>query len=211
MAFTLIMLNDTRGGGHPDGTTALISQDYAPHKERDASGEILLDSEWQHPEPQDLYYCKLGKLMCDSLVAGILNAMLSLGARQMGGDIRVLSLDECDWLENQIESWEDRHAREHEEDAERERQYWAEMEAEELARTPVYDFCERCGQVTEACKGPSHRGWNQCMDCGGGVGDPDFRHCINCCDLPNREKREALLGHPIVYGAEEPPPHLQAD
>ena len=109
-----------------------------------------------------------------------------------------MDLEDCPWLNDRLETWADRQARMEEEEAEHQRY------AEEMARAPVYDFCERCGGQTEKCKGSQHRGHSHCMACGGRVGDAAARLCVNCLDLPYREKREKAIGEEIMYLGEEP-------
>lgn len=195
MAFTIVGLKASDAADFCN-VTLFISQEYAPHKERDELCRVLRDQEWQHPEPEALRYCRLGTLTNDRRVQGILEALLDLGAGEMGGHIRILYLDECVWLAGQLESWEDRERHDAEERAEEERR---KMER----RAPVYAYCRRCQTDTEQCKEPRHRGTNRCIRCCGGFWNGSLRHCNNCADLPYREKREAALGHPIVYSGEE--------
>ncbi len=115
----------------------------------------------------------------------------------MGGHGRILHVDQCPWLEGQIESWEQRQERSDLEEQ-------AERAAEEEIRRSVYAKCERCGATTEQCKGPSHRGQNRCMACCGGVADARRRICSNCIDIPYREKREQASGQTISYIGEQP-------
>jgi hypothetical protein len=123
----------------------------------------------------------------------------------MGGHVRVLSLTECPWIGARTLDWHEWDSCLHESIIELERRREAEEQARREARTPVYAYCTRCETRTAQCKNPEHRGWNQCMECGGGLAEAQVQHCRNCFDLPWREKREAALGRAIVYTFEEPP------
>jgi hypothetical protein len=198
MAFTVIGTNKVTA--EQSRSVALFtSEEYLPHKERDTSGNVLPNQEWQHPTPDQLHYCELGTLVTDDRVSQLINAMLELGADQMGGHARVVFTDDAPWLKQRTETWEDRAERERQQLAERERQ----ESLKEAAKEPCYAFCTRCGATTESCKNLRHRGSNPCMKCGGGLGDSVHRYCVNCLDLPWREKREQAVGQKIVYLNEE--------
>jgi len=205
MAITVLGIKKHGAQGAFPRTTFFVSQEYVPHKETDSSGAVLPNQEWQHPKPETLHYCKLGALTSDGGVDGLFHALLELGAGQMGGHVRILTPEECSWLNGRIESWADRHLREKQEELERERQHAAEMAAEQALRAPVYDYCPRCDERTEQCKGPAHRGENRCITCNGGLGDTNRQHCNNCLDLSYRQKRETALGERVVYLGEEFP------
>jgi hypothetical protein len=204
MAYTVLVLTDPQGDGLLSESVLFISEEYSPTKERDASGAILPDQEWQHPAPEGLQYCKFGNSSADARVNQHLKTLLSLGVGQLGGHVRMLYLAECSWLKCQTENWENRHAHEAKRlEAEQRRELEPHL-AELREREPIYDYCGRCRREMEQCKGASHRGPNKCIQCCGGVGNPNLRHCRNCLDLPYREKREEALGHPIVYAGEDP-------
>jgi hypothetical protein len=200
VAFTAIVLRTAPGEGGIRRSTLYVSQEYIPHKEKDESGAVLPNQEWQHPEPAELHYCEIGTLAGDERVTQLLESTLDLGIGQFGGHGRILNLDDCPWMNDRLETWADRQARTEEEEAEAERQRYAA----EMARAPIYGYCARCGCETEQCKGPQHRAENRCMSCGGGLGDVRERYCINCLDLPFREKREQAIGERVVYLGEEP-------
>lgn len=193
MAITLIGIRESADAGHI--TTFFISGEYIPHKERDEFGNVLPDQEWQHPEPAGLHYCRLGTFAMDEGVGHLLDALLNLGATQMGGHVRVKVVEDASWMPRQIETWADRAEREETERIERERQY-------QFEHAQVYGYCSRCAEHTEQCKNPQHRGPNLCINCNGGAGNTTDRHCSNCLDLPWRNKRERALGQEIVYTSE---------
>jgi hypothetical protein len=204
MASTLIVLRtDVDGETGLQRIALYLSQEYLPHKERDDDGVVLPNQEWQHPEPTELHYCHIGTLHGDDRVVQMLEATLHLGNSQFGGHGRLLVLDTCPWINEHLETWEDRHAREAEEQAQRDEGLAAEWHREWTLATPVFAYCQRCEQSTEQCKGPSHRGSNRCMRCCGGVGDTRVRYCANCLDLPYREHRERAINEPITYSGEE--------
>jgi hypothetical protein len=205
MAFTVLGVHQSNADSELVRTALFISQEYIPHKDTDSTGAVLPDQEWQHPEPENLHYCKLGVLTGDERVQGLIQCLFDLGADQLGGHARIMFLEQCSWITHQIESWADRHARCEQERIERERQHEIEMAAEQALRAPVYDYCPRCCKENEQCKDPHHRGQNRCMTCNGGLGDPTYRRCTNCLDLPCRQKRDAKLGQAIVYTGEELP------
>lgn len=198
MAFTVIALKK-RTAEQRCSVALFISEEYLPYKETDPSGNVLPNQEWQHPNLDELHYCRIGTLVTGDRVSQLINVMLELGGDQLGGHARVMFTDEALWLEQRIETWEDRAQRELQQLAERERQ---EM-LKEAAREPSYAFCPRCGATTELCKNPRHRGSHPCMKCGGGVADREHRYCANCLDLPWREKREQAARHQVVYLNEE--------
>jgi hypothetical protein len=177
-----------------------VSQDYIPHKQRDALGGVLPNQEWQHPEPAALRYCEIGTSVADERVTQRMESILNLGIGQFGGHGRILELESCTWLNDRLETWADRQSRTAQEQAEAESQKCAE----EMAMAPVFDFCKRCVDETEQCKGSTHRGHSRCMLCNGGLGDEFARLCLNCLDLPYRERREKAIGEKIVYLGEEP-------
>jgi hypothetical protein len=200
MAFTIVGMRKATEKGHPRETIVYVSHEYIPHKERDAMGGVLPNQEWQHPDPQTLHYCRLGTLMADLRVENLVESILGFGADHMGGHIRILFQEHAPWIEERLDSWSERRAREQQE-YEREREMQAAAEAAE--RAPVYDYCPRCNNQMEQCKNPMHRGHNRCMRCNGGESNVAKRHCNNCHDLKYREKREAALGHSITYAGEE--------
>jgi hypothetical protein len=211
MAFTLLIVRGTQYGEELCRRQRLfISQEYLPKKDRDSSGQVLPDQEWQHPEADQLNYCEMGHLVLDDRCEDLIELVLHQGVTQLGGHSRLIVLEECTWIDSRVETWsrrQDREAMEYQD-------YLARRESEEMlrkyeedeARRPEYAYCERCERETESCKGPSHRGGNRCMTCGGGLGDAKIRHCVNCIDLPFRKKREEVLGRPIIYRGEEPLP-----
>jgi hypothetical protein len=203
MAFTIVGMRKTAESGNPRETTVFVSQEYVPHKERDAVGGVLPNQEWQHPDPETLHYCRLGALTADVRVEDLIESILDLGAGQMGGHVRILFQEHAPWIEERLESWRDRHERRAREEQEYEREREMQAAAQASERAPVYDCCPRCNSQTEQCKSPIHRGQNRCMRCNGGVSNIAKRHCDNCNDLKYREKREAALGHPIAYAGEE--------
>jgi len=199
MASTLIVLRTDADSATGLRRLALyLSQEYLPHKERDAAGVVLPNQEWQHPEPTELHYCHIGTLHGDDRTLQVIEATLHLGNGQFGGHGRFLVFDTCLWIEERLESWDDRRAREEEEEAERE----AERHREWLLAAPIFAYCPHCEQDTEQCKGPDHRGSNRCMRCCGGVGNASVQHCSNCLDLPYREKREIAIKETIAYTGE---------
>jgi hypothetical protein len=204
MALTILAINQSLTTGLYR-TAIYFSQEYMPYKATDAVGAVLTGQEWQRPDAETLRYCDIGELVTDTRVDGLLSTLLSLGAAEMGGHIRILFMDECPWLNGHLETWADRWARSQRELEERERQHVAELAAMEAMRAPILGYCPRCFRQTEQCKGDRHRGENRCMKCNGDLGDPNRRWCANCIDLPYREKREAALGHAIVYAGEELP------
>lgn len=201
MAFTVIVLRGAAAGTDLLRSTLFFSQEYLPQKERDPSGAVLPNQEWQHPQPDELHYCEIGTLAGDERVTGLVDMFLNVGTSESGGHVRILFLEDCPWLKDRLETWGDRQARAKQEYAEEQR----ERQRQEMAKAPVYKYCEQCGEETEQCKGPEHRGRSRCMTCGGGPGDLGARYCVNCVDLPYRERREATIGQPIVYLSEEPP------
>jgi hypothetical protein len=198
MAFTIIGTNKVTADRRRS-VSLFISEEYLPYKERDTSGNVLPNQKWQHPTPNELHYCKVGTLVTDDRASQLITTMLELGADQKGGHARVMFMDEVSWLKKRTETWKDRAKRERQRLAERERQEILK----EAAKEPSYAFCPRCGATTESCKNPRHRGSNPCMKCGGGLGESEHRHCVNCLDLPWREKREQAVGQKIVYLTEE--------
>jgi hypothetical protein len=185
-----------------DGLRLFVSSEYSVHKERDTEGKVLPHQEWQHPDPTTLRYTEFGKLDCPQSFVGFLDAWLHLGVREFGGHVRLIRDGAAAIVSGREQSWEDKldedDARRQEMEAERER----ERLIEEQKRAPVYEWCTRCGAEREACKNPAHRGERRCMQCCGGVGDTNNRYCVNCLDLPYREKREKALGTAIVYTGE---------
>jgi len=198
MAFTFLALNKTTSE-HKRLVTLFISEEYAAFKETDTSGNVLPNQDWQHPVPEKLHYCKVGSLVGDERVTHLVRAVLELGAGEMGGHARVMFTDRAPWIKQQTETWEDRATREREQLAERSRQ----EKLKEDAKAPVYEYCSRCEETTESCKNPRHRGSSLCIECGGGLADKERRHCLNCVDLPWRERREEATGREIVYLNEE--------
>jgi len=91
---------------------------------------VLPNQEWQHPEPAELHYCEIGTLVGDERVTQLLESTLDLGIGQSGGHGRILDLEDCPWLNDRLETWADRQARTEEDEAEAERQRYAE----EMAR-----------------------------------------------------------------------------
>jgi len=199
VAYTIVVVHSADDEGELHRRRVYLSQEYLPHKERDESGALLPNQEWQHPEPSELHHCDVGMLNGDQRAMQLIEVILNLGTGQTGRHGRMLTLESCPWIEERLETWVDRQAQVEEEQAAEERRRYAE----EMARAPVYGYCERCARETEQCKGPQHRGRNRYMACGGGLGESRNRVCVNCVDLPYREKREQALGHPIVYSGED--------
>src|ERR1700722_11158154 len=138
MAITLLGVKKHRAECEFPPTTFFISQEYIPHKETDPSGAVLPNQKWQHPEPDALHYCQLGTLIGDTSVGGLFDILLKLGAGQMGGHVRILTPEECPWLDGRIESWADRHLRENQEELEQEGQHAKDMAADHTKGAPVY-------------------------------------------------------------------------
>jgi hypothetical protein len=184
-----------------DGLRLFVSHEYSVDKERDAEGRILPDQEWKHPDPTTLRYTALGTFPCPGSFVGFLQALLHLGVHEFGGHVRLIRDGAAAIALGREQSWDEKlkqdEAHREEMEAERER----ERQIEEQQRAPVYEWCTRCGAQREACKSHAHRG-NRCMQCCGGVGDTNNRHCVNCLDLPYREQREKFTGNPIVYTGE---------
>lgn len=181
-----------------DGTVHLglfASNEYLPYKERDADGNVLPNQEWQHPDPARLRYNELGTLKNSERLSQLFQAIVDVGTGQMGGHIRVIEATDTTCVQGKLQSWTERFDYEEAERAE-------QLEERRRREERLYEYCPRCGTQTEACKSPLHRGQNRCMECGGGVADVTERHCVNCLDLPWREKREKSLGAPIVYESE---------
>lgn len=199
MAFTIFAIDRT-SSSRLNRLTLFMSQEYLPYKETDASGQVLPNQEWQHPEPNTLYYVRLGELACDGRVDGLLQSVLDLGASTLGGHARIIMAKTIpSWLRSRLETWDARELRSVRQ--EREEQH-ARMAAEAAIRSPVYATCPRCGVENEQCKSTEHRGENRCLACNGGLADTRRRHCNNCLDLPFRVKREQALGRRIVYEGE---------
>src|SRR5580658_8871638 len=112
MGYTVLIVTNPQGDGLLRESTLFISEEYSPTKERDANGAVLPGQEWQHPPPEAMHYCKFGGSSADARAEQHLKTMLSLGAGQLGGHVRVLCLTECAWLTSQTENWDDRHERE---------------------------------------------------------------------------------------------------
>jgi hypothetical protein len=148
-----------------------------------------------------LRYTEFGTFNCPESFTGFVNAILHLGVREFGGHVRLIDENGAAIADGREQSWAEKldqdDAWRQEMEAERERERWIE----EQTRAPNYEWCNRCGGQQEACKNPAHRG-NRCMHCCGGVADTANRYCINCLDLPYREKREKALGSAIVYTGE---------
>lgn len=183
-------------------TAYYLSQEYSPAKDKDALGNIVPNQEWQHPVPETLSYCRLGVVTGTDRTDGILKALLTLGAGQMGGHIRII-LETAEWIEERVETLDDRRRREEQEENERYAHHIAEQQEERRQAEPLYAHCHRCQSSAEQCKGPNHGGANRCMHCCGGIGDAANRICRNCLDLTWREKREQLSGEREVYEGEE--------
>jgi RES domain-containing protein len=205
MAYTILRINRVNRATKLCESVIYISQEYLPHKERDATAAVLPNQQWQHPEPEDLYYCRLGTLKADRRSAQLFESSVSLGIGQIGGHGRLLDFKECPWLRRRTIPWAKLKTTIHKTFIEEEERRAAEEARKAEARRPIHEYCRRCDALTEQCKDPNHRGSNRCMDCCGGVADRENRRCVNCLDLPYREKREAALGHKIVYEGEEPP------
>jgi hypothetical protein len=184
-------------------TTYYLSQEYLPTKDKDALGNILPNQEWQHPVSETLSYCRLGAVIGTERIDDILKSLLTLGAGGMGGHIRIIFTEAAEWIEERVETLEDRCRREEQENAERYASYVAENQKEQRRAEPIYAYCRRCECSVEQCKGPNHRGVNRCMHCCGEIGDAANRICRNCLDLPWREKREQLRGAREIYEGEE--------
>lgn len=181
--------------------TLFVSEEYFPRKQKDSDGNILPGQEWQHPDPRTLRFNELGTLTSSERVDELIEVILMQGVAQLGGHIRVIDTVDFQLLQGGLETWvERRHHEEAELEAEQERNH-----QEYLCRNQrLYEHCGRCGARTESCQNVSHRGQTPCMECGGGLGDTSNRFCVNCVDLPWREKREQHLGRPIVYKSEKP-------
>ena len=183
-----------------------VSNEYDVTKERDASGKVLPNQEWKHPDANTLRYTEFGRFDCPESFESSLNAWLHLGVGRFGGHVRLIDEDAASILNGRQQGWDAKlkedEARREEMEAERERERYREHCLEEQRRAPHYDWCGHCGASREVCKNHAHRG-NRCMHCCGGVGDAANRYCRNCLDLPYRELREKALGAPIVYAGEE--------
>ncbi len=198
MAFTIVGVERTTPEQR-NTSELFISEEYLPHKECDDTGNVLPGQDWQHPPLEDLHYCRVGTMVTDARAWELIRIVLEQGARELGGHARVIMTEQGSWLRGKIETWSKRAERERLQREEDERQERLKREAEE----PSYAFCPRCGETTECCKDPRHRGPNPCMRCGGGFGGRSPRRCVNCYDLAWREKRENAIGHEIVYLNEE--------
>lgn len=110
-------------------TVYYLSQEYSPTKNKDALGNIVPNQEWQHPVPETLSYCRLGVVTGTDRTDGILKSLLTLGAGQMGGHIRII-LETAEWIEERVETLDDRRRREKQEEDERYAHHIAEQQEE---------------------------------------------------------------------------------
>jgi hypothetical protein len=198
MAMTLVCAHLAQANGQVH-LRLFLSNSYSPTKDRNPDGSFRADQEWQHPDAKILRYNDLGALEIALNHDRTLQVILTLGATQMGGHLRVIDATDTSLVDDRLQTWEER---EEYDRAEQEAAYQAHIE-EELKRQPVFEFCPTCGRRTESCKHPEHRGRNRCMVCGGGIGNRKEHYCVNCFDIPWRKKREAALGVAITYLSEE--------
>jgi hypothetical protein len=98
-----------------------------------------------------------------------------------GGHGRLITEGAEEILRGRTQSWDQKLA---EDEERREAEQYREREIGRQEREPVYEYCSRCDGQREACKNYRHRGDHRCMECCGGVGDAQHRHCVNCLDLP---------------------------
>jgi hypothetical protein len=203
MAMTFLCVHATQGD---DKSTLrlFISNEYTPHKDRDADGKVLPNQEWQHPDPLTLRYTEMGVGLSGpgSHFTSIVQTMMQHGVKCFGGHARLITEGAEDILNGRQQSWEEKLAEDQASREAWEAERLQEMWAEEQKRAPVYEYCSRCGEEREACKNLFHRGERRCMSCCGGVSDTHNRYCVNCLDLPYRELREKALGTVIVYSGE---------
>jgi hypothetical protein len=199
MAMTWLCFHQTQGDLNT--LRLFVSNEYTPHKDRDATGKVLPNQEWQHPDPRTLRYTEMGAGLSapGSHFTSMVRMMIQEGMDFFGGHGRLITEGAEDILGGRQQSWDKKFA---EEEESRRADEYRRMEIEREERAPVYEYCSRCNAEREGCKNYNHRGARRCMQCCGGVGDARVRHCRNCLDLPYRELREKALGEPIIYACE---------